>query len=166
MSEEPSTIDAATQAARPTRAGRSTSGAAGGAKRIIRIPKPKKPGPRKGKYNAKGQHVDGIWFASQAEALRYQQLLALQEAGVIDQLRLQVKFPVTLNSVHICNYLADFRYNVIDELGRTLREVVEDVKGMMTDLYRLKRKLVEAQHGITIAEIPAKEIGKWADRIP
>jgi len=31
--------------------------------------------------------------------------------------------------------------------------VVEDVKGVKTPVYRLKKKLVEALHGITIQEI-------------
>jgi hypothetical protein len=33
--------------------------------------------------------------------------------------------------------------------------VVEDVKGFRTPLYRLKKKLIEAQYGIAIIEIPA-----------
>lgn len=126
----------------------------------------KKPGPKRGKYNAKGEHIDGIWFASGAEAKRYKQLLDIQEQGLIEDLELQVKYAVTVNNQHICNYLADFRYRVVDELGRTLRVVVEDVKGMMTDLYSLKRKLVQAQHGITINEIPAGKIEQWSGQLP
>lgn len=158
----PVTNDAPTPAAKTRkRRGRPISELYGTAKRTG-----KKPGPKRGKYNAKGEHIDGIWFASQAEGKRYRQLLDMQAKGVIEDLELQVKYPVTVNNQHICNYLADFRYRVVDELGRTLRVVVEDVKGMMTDLYGLKRKLVEAQHHMTISEIPAGKIDQWSDRLP
>jgi hypothetical protein len=36
------------------------------------------------------------------------------------------------------------------ETGQT---VVEDVKGMATDVYRIKRKLVLAVHGVDVQEI-------------
>ena len=37
---------------------------------------------------------------------------------------------------------------------------------MITDMYKLKKKLVEATEGIRIKEIPAKDIPKWVDTIP
>jgi len=40
------------------------------------------------------------------------------------------------------------------------------VKGMVMPIYKLKRKMVEAMHGIKIIEIPAGEVDKWATRIP
>lgn len=147
----------------PSRAGRKTTGTRGPARIIVRK---KKPGPKKGKYNAKGQHFEGFWFASTAELVRYKQLLAMQERGLIDMLRCQVKFAVTLNNKHMFNYVADFEYRVLDELGREQRSNIEDVKGMVMPIYKLKRKMVEAQHDISIIEIPAGEVEQWADRIP
>jgi hypothetical protein len=47
----------------------------------------------------------------------------------------------------ICTYVADFKYL---ENGK---EVVEDVKGFKTPVYKLKKKLVEAIYGIEIIEI-------------
>jgi hypothetical protein len=149
--------------AEPSPAGRKTTGKRGPARIIVRK---KKPGPKKGKYNAKGQHFEGFWFASTAELVRYKQLLELQEQGLIDTLRCQVKFGVALNGQHMFNYIADFEYRVLDELGREQRSVIEDVKGMVMPIYKMKRKMVEAMHGIKIIEIPAKEVAQWAGRIP
>lgn len=120
---------------------------------------------RQGKYNAKGEHVDGRFFASASEAERYRQLKELQEAGRISKLECQPSFQCTVNSVHICTYRADFRYAVLDERGSILDVVVEDVKGMVTDVYAIKKKLVEACHRVMIHEIPARKIKDWAGRI-
>ncbi|MCE2841194.1 MAG: DUF1064 domain-containing protein [Novosphingobium sp.] len=160
---DPSTDAAPSPDATPSRAGRKTSAAAG---RVGITVRKKKPGPKKGKYNAKGEHYDGFWFASQAELKRYKQLRELEAAGLIDTLRCQIPFRVALNNQHMFNYIADFEYRVLDELGREQRSVVEDVKGMVMPIYKLKRKMVEAMHGIKIIEIPAGEVDKWATRIP
>jgi hypothetical protein len=54
--------------------------------------------------------------------------------------------------VKICSYVGHFRY------GRDGVAVVDDVKGVRTAVYRLKRKLAEAFHpGLTITEIPPQE---------
>lgn len=143
--------------ARAKRTGASTSAKAGGAKRTG------KKG-RRGKYNAAGEFVDGQWCASKAEADRYRQLLKLQKEGAIDNLECQPAFRITINNQLVCKYVADFRYNVIDERGRTLYTPVEDVKGMVTPMYRLKKKLVQAVHGLAIVEIPGKDVPDWADQ--
>ena len=59
----------------------------------------------------------------------------------------QVPFQIEINNIKICKYLADFR--VLYKDGHI--EIV-DVKGFRTDIYRLKKKLVEAQYGIIIQE--------------
>jgi hypothetical protein len=125
-----------------------------------------KPSGRQGKYNAKGEHVDGHWFASQAEAARYRQLLTLMEHELIDKVELQPSYPLVVNAKHIATYRADFRYSVLDETGRRIKVVIEDVKGMVTDVYVMKKKLVEALYSIEINEIPAKQIGQWEGRTP
>lgn len=120
---------------------------------------------RKGKYNANGRHVDGFWFASNAEAVRYEQLKDMQDQGLIDKLELQPSYQVSINSRPITTYRGDFRYAVMDELGRIERIVVEDVKGMITDVYALKKKMVEAQHNLTINEIPASKVEQWKMKV-
>lgn len=101
-------------------------------------------GSRNGKYNAAGEWVNGVWMASGAQAERYRQLLELEKAGTITDLRTEVPFDLTVNNVLICRYRADFSYSLADERGEPTVDVVEDVKGMVTPEFRLKEKLFNA----------------------
>lgn len=83
-------------------------------------------------------------FQSKREAKRWQELELLQHAGEISNLRRQVPFAIVINRMHVCDYLADFVYL------RDGVEVVEDVKGFATEVFRLKAKLVRALYGIEI----------------
>jgi hypothetical protein len=121
----------------------------------------KKKAKRRGKYNAKGEYVNGQWCASASEAVRYRQLLELEAKGVIVNLECQPRFDCLVNNQKVCAYVADFRYEVIDDVGNVLRTPVEDVKGMITDIYKIKRKLVMACHQLEIIEIPARKVAKW-----
>ena len=103
------------------------------------------------KYHAQKTTVDGIIFASKAEATRYSVLKMLQSNGDISALELQPKFPVVVNGKKICTYISDFRY--FDNWTNTV--IIEDVKSTFTRkiaVYRLKVKLVEALYGIEITE--------------
>lgn len=106
------------------------------------------------KYGNKKTEVDGITFDSQAEARRYKALKLLERAGEIQSLELQPVYElvpsVTLygRKRTAVRYKADFRY--INN-GQT---VVEDVKGMRTPVYNLKRHLMKAVHNIEIKETP------------
>lgn len=99
------------------------------------------------KYRAIRTEVDGIMFASKKEALRYKELKFLLQEQRISDLVLQPKFPIQVNGKKICTYIADFMYN---EDGK---QVVEDVKGVKTSVYRIKKKLTEAIYNITIKEV-------------
>jgi hypothetical protein len=112
--------------------------------------------PQVGKYKANGRRIDGKWFASGAEADRYEQLKVMAEGQAIERLRLQVPFAIQINGKHVCNYVADFTYYISTPHG--LEHVVEDVKGFPTTEYRLKKKLVEAYHQIIIHELPGKAL--------
>jgi hypothetical protein len=102
----------------------------------------------KNKYRAVKTEVDGIMFDSKREAARYMELVLLERAGEISRLELQPKYDCVVNGKKICTYKADFRY--FNANG----SVVEDVKGMKTPVYRLKKKLVEALYpGVTIQEV-------------
>jgi hypothetical protein len=115
--------------------------------------------PKASKYGNKRVEVDGITFDSQAETKRYAELKLLEKAGQISGLRLQPRFPFYyqpakgMTSELIFTYVADFSY--VDNVPPHPMTVVEDVKGFRTPLYRLKKKLIEAQYGIAIIEIPA-----------
>ena len=125
------------------------------------------------KYQAIKTCVNGINFDSRKEARRYQELLLLQRAGVIQNLRLQEKFlliPSQYETIEtgecyktgekkglpktkqVCIeqavvYVADFVY---EENGKL---VVEDTKGIKTTDYIIKRKLMLYTHGIRIKEV-------------
>lgn len=103
----------------------------------------------KHKYGAVRTTVDGITFASKAEARRYAELVLLAKAGQIEALELQPKFPLVLNGKKVGAYIADFKYWMPSQS----KAVIEDVKGVKTAVYRMKKKMVEAQYGIEITEI-------------
>ena len=103
------------------------------------------------KYGAIPTRVDGRLFASQAEARRYQELKLMQAAGLIAGLECQPRFPLVVNGVRIGEYRGDFRYTET----ATGRVVTEDVKGVRTQVYALKKRLVEALYGVKIAEVEA-----------
>lgn len=95
------------------------------------------------KYNAKKTNVDGIKFDSIREADRYCELKLFLKAGEIRNLVLQPRFLLQdeffdKNGVKHkkIEYVADFMY-----VDKDNKKIVEDVKGMMTDVYKLKKKL-------------------------
>jgi hypothetical protein len=122
---------------------------------------------RKSKYGSKKVAYDGMEFDSKKEMYRYIRLKSMQEEGLISDLRIQVPFEIIpavyeeetiqlktkVKTVTKCvqratYYLADFVYR--DKEGN---EVVEDAKGMRTEKYLLKKKMMRAFLGITIKEV-------------
>ena len=103
----------------------------------------------KSKYNAQKVEYGDFTFDSKKEYDRYRELLLLQRAGKIEELQVKpTRYYMNLNSVRICSYTPDFEYNDTE----TGEHVVEDVKGMRTDVYKLKKKMMKAFHGIEIKE--------------
>ncbi len=107
------------------------------------------------KYRNIKTTVDGYEYASKKEAKRAQELQFLAYKGLIKRLAAQIKYTLIPSQVRSDGtkerpvvYIADFVYE--DEHGN---EVVEDCKGMKTDVYILKRKLMLQVHGITIKEV-------------
>lgn len=116
--------------------------------RIKNAPVPAKPS----KYGNKKMMIDGITFDSQKEGARYLQLKTLERAGKISKFELQKVFElcpaVTIQGKkkRALTYRADFCY---EENGQV---VVEDVKGMVTDVYKIKRHLMKHLFGIDVRE--------------
>ena len=109
----------------------------------IRLPR------RQHKYRASPCVVDGIRFPSKKEAKRYGELKLLELYSEIRALRRQVPFELRVNATLITTYVADFVYH--DGRGGT---TIEDVKGVKTPEYKLKKKLFEALYWpLTITEI-------------
>lgn len=105
----------------------------------------------KSKFNNVKTEVDGLRFDSKKEAQRYVQLRLRERIGEIVSLEIQPRFRLEVNGQKVCEYRADFRYTE----QATGRVVVEDVKGgpTATPVYRLKKKLVKALHGIEVTEV-------------
>lgn len=99
------------------------------------------------KYHAKKVTIDGHKFDSIKEANRYLELKQLEDAGIISDLELQPRFVLQEafrcdgNSYRKIEYIADFRYTQDEQV------IVEDVKGMKTDVYKLKKKLFLKEYG-------------------
>ncbi len=104
---------------------------------------------KKPKYGNVKTAVDGILFDSKREAHRYYELKLMEKAGEITHLKLQPQFKCEINNVKICTYKADFEYHRLADNAW----VVEDVKGMKTPVYNLKKRLVKAFHGVDVIEI-------------
>lgn len=105
---------------------------------------------KKTKYHNMMTIVDGKQFDSKKEAERYTFLSALERVGEISELELQKKFVLIprQNGERECAYYADFCYK--DKNGNF---IVEDTKGLKTDVYKIKRKLMLYIHGIKIQEV-------------
>lgn len=120
------------------------------------------------KYKAQKCIVNGITFDSRKEARRWQELLLLSRAGVIQNLQRQVKYVLIPSQYETyerygnngnrlqdgrrliereTSYVADFVYTEDGKL------VVEDVKGVRTKEYILKKKMMLYIHGIRIKEV-------------
>lgn len=107
------------------------------------------------KYHAQKTTRNGITFDSKHEAGRYAELKILERAGKISGLKTQVSYlliPAQYDEEHrcierSCRYVADFVYH------RDGQIVVEDAKGMKTDVYRIKKKLMLQVYGIRIKEV-------------
>lgn len=108
------------------------------------------------KYHSRKITIDGMTFDSVREARRYQELHLLFRAGEISQLQLQKKYTLIPSqkkpsggTERACTYTADFVY--ID--NSTGKEVVEDAKGLKTQQYIIRRKLMLWRYGIEIREV-------------
>lgn len=130
------------------------------------------------KYRSRKVTVGGITFDSKREYNRWCELCLLQKAGKITDLDRQVKFeliPAQTRTVvtgekykrnnlargiragdpktkevcleQACVYIADFVYRVDG------RQIVEDAKGVKTEAYKIKRKLMLLVYGIQIKEV-------------
>lgn len=107
------------------------------------------------KYHNRKCELDGIRFDSVKEMHRYAELKALEKGGVIWNLERQVPFsliPAQRDEKgkvveREVKYIADFMY--CDKSGIH----VEDVKGMKTKDYIIKRKLMLWVHDIKIEEV-------------
>ena len=127
---------------------------------------------KRNKYRNRKVEMNGTVYDSAKEANRHQELLLLEKAGKISDLRCQVEYELIPEQREAptetykkgpkkglfkqgklleqkCSYIADFVY--FDREKQQI--VVEDTKGFKTKDYIIKRKLMLFRHGIRIQEI-------------
>lgn len=92
------------------------------------------------KYHNKVTYIDGIKFDSKREATYFLYLRDLEKRGTIKNLQLQTKMPFKIDGKTIFTYKPDFEYD--DVFGHH----IIDVKGVETTVFRLKKKLIQAQY--------------------
>lgn len=102
-------------------------------------------GKKRHKFNAiRVTTTDGEKFDSQKEANRWYELKLLVNAGAISNLQRQPSFQLTCSRdnevICIAHYRADFSYYDVN----TQCTIVEDVKGVETPMFQLKRKWFNA----------------------
>lgn len=105
------------------------------------------------KYGNKKVTINNIVFDSKREGHHYLELLAMELAGLISHLELQKVFHLADSCIingrkkPPLRYIADFVYM------QNGKQVVADTKGMLTDVYKIKRHLMMSVHSISIIEI-------------
>lgn len=103
------------------------------------------------KYGNKRTEYKGVLYDSKREADHARLLDTLRSAvnpkDRVVEWRRQIPFAASINGKKCFTYIADFFVRYADG-----REEVIDVKGMRTDVYKLKKKVIEALYGITIIE--------------
>jgi len=99
-----------------------------------------------GKWKNKIVVFDGIKFDSKKEASRYIELKMQQKYKLISSLTLQPEFIIfegfrKNGKKHIeIKYIADFSY------WKDGKRIIEDVKGVLTEEFRIKQKLFEFKY--------------------
>lgn len=104
------------------------------------------------KFGNRKTTVDGLAFDSKREAARWRELTLLQRAGHISDLQRQVayvlapgvKFAGARRAQPALRLIVDFAYRERGEL------VLEDVKGVITTAFTIKRHLLKALHGLEV----------------
>ena len=108
------------------------------------------------KYNARKTEIDGIQFDSKAEATRYAALKLMERMGLIEDMKMQVPFELAPSVIingrkkPALRYFADFTYM---EHGKL---IIEDVKGIRTPVFTIKKHLMKSVLGLDILETGRK----------
>ena len=109
---------------------------------------------KQNKYKNKKVQYDEMTFDSKKEYSYYLKYKLMEQAGEIHDLKMQVPFTL-IETFKLQNktyrktiYKADFTF--IDKEGKYH---VIDVKGIKTDVYKLKKKLMAWKYGIEIEEV-------------
>lgn len=109
---------------------------------------------KQSKYKNKKAKYKNIEFDSMKEMSWYIKYELMEKSGSIKDLQRQVKFELQpsfkLNgkTIRAINYYADITY-----IGKDNKLHVIDIKGMRTEVYKLKKKMMAYKYNIEIEEI-------------
>lgn len=102
------------------------------------------PGPKPSKYHNEPVYVDGIRFASKREARRFWALKVLMQAGEVMWFTRQGRFALPGGVEYVEDFCVQWQGGEV---------IHEDVKGVRTKEYRLKKRQVEALYRVKIVEV-------------
>lgn len=103
---------------------------------------------KRSKYGNVRTIVDGHKFHSKLEADRYRELKLLKQAGAILYFLRQAPFDLPGGVIYRCDFL------VVSTSGIE----VEDTKGYMSEVSRIKIAAVEERYGIKVRILSRKEV--------
>ncbi len=109
------------------------------------------------KYRAVKTRVGSEMMDSKLEAKTYTDLLLLQKAGAIRDLKLKPVYPLVVEETMVAKYIPDFTFTDV----RSGEDVILDAKGVLTPVFRLKAKLLEAIYGKVVYVV-----GRDGNRVP
>jgi hypothetical protein len=112
------------------------------------------PKAKSSKFKNTKVELDGHKFDSIKESKYYSDLKIKKASRLIKDFKMQVKFDINVNNIHIANYFLDF---LIEHNDGTFEYI--DIKGkdsksnkfIKTSVFALKKKLVEAIYQIKIS---------------
>lgn len=109
------------------------------------------PDTKPSKYLNKPTWVEGVRFASKAEALKWIELRYAERVGTIKNLKRQVRYRLKIGAIEVTKYVSDFEYD--DPSGR---HHVVDVKGYKNSgayrTFQIKQRLMKALLNIDVEE--------------
>ena len=112
---------------------------------------------KQNKYSNNKVQIGRYVFDSTLEGKRYKQLALMEKAGTIKNLRLQVPFLLQDSfkkngkTYKAIKYIADFVY---EENGKV---IIEDTKGIKTDVFKIKQKMFEYKYPELTIKIVTKD---------
>lgn len=104
------------------------------------------------KYGNRKTEYNGRTFMSAHEARVAQELdtcrRAVKKSERVTDIQYQVPFRIVVKGKLVCRYVADFVVTYADKHVEVI-----DAKGVLTETYKLKKKLMKIVNGIEIREI-------------
>lgn len=96
------------------------------------------------------QASDGRKFDSHVEAAFYNNCRIKLQTGLIKKIETKVRYEFVINNVFVGSYELDFLITNADD---TLEYIDTKSAATLTPLYRIKKQLMKACHGIDLKEV-------------